>query len=392
MLALGALPLFGFARRYVSSWTAVVVAVAYLAYHPMHAANFCELNFLQTGVFFVIATVWAAERQRWVWLWLAFVCGISMREDMPIGFAVLGTVFLLAGYRPRTGLVMAVVSTVWFVVLRFVIMKRVGNWWFPEMYKDLWAPGEQGFSSVLKTVVTNPLFVLDRIITKDKVGYVLHLLVPLAFLPARRWWLWAAFLPGAIVTLLVTSYGPPTDFAFHYVLHWVPYLFLAVPLALASIRDFDDDGGARKIGALVAFGFAMLVTSFNYGAFARREYTFKGGYNTVSFTYTSRDAQRYAELKRIIALIPRDASVSATENVGPHVSSRLYIYAMRYGTFDARYLLAAKSEIGLGDTKKVLSAAVKKDYGVVRRIGDFVLLERGHDQKENAALIRDFKL
>src|SRR5690606_22515942 len=125
---------------------------------------------------------------RWVWFGFLFVATLLMREDVPIGLAVIGTFLLLTGHRPVAGLIMAAVSTVWFLYLRFYLMDTITEWWFPKMYKDLWSPGEEGFGSVIKTLLSNPIFTLKHIVTETKIVYLAHLLVPILLLPARRWY------------------------------------------------------------------------------------------------------------------------------------------------------------------------------------------------------------
>lgn len=390
-LGLAALPLWAIAKRFVSPWVAVVIALAYLSYHPVHSANFTESKYLSLSAVFIFATFWAVLERRWFWTVLFFVCATVMREDVPIGLAVGGTVLLLSGKRPVAGFVMALVSTVWFLILRFWIMDKAGEWWFPGMYKGLFAPGQTGFTSVFKTLVTNPLFVLGKIITKEKVFYLLHLLVPLAFLPARRWYLWAAFLPGALLTLLVTDYKPIYGFSFQYVMHWVPYLFLAVPLAVAALEA--SGGRSRALGAVGAMALSTAALSYHYGAFSARDGSVRGGYHSIEFGYSDAERARYAALLDVIGAIPPKASVTATETVGPHVSSRRYMYAMRRGLYDAEYLLASSRELDFEQTRKVFTQGVKSGrYGVVKRNMDFAVLKLGHDTSGNEQLIQDWKL
>lgn len=391
LLGLGALPLFGFARRFVSSWAAAAIALAYLAYHPLHCANFVESKYLSLSGFFVLATFWAVETKRWIPFVMAFIAATLMREDVPIGLAMGGTFLLLTGHRPKIGLVMAIVSSIWFVVLRFVIMDRAGSWWFPEMYKGLWSPGQQGFGSVVKTLLTNPLFVLNEVLEKEKLLFVLQLLAPLVLLPLRRWYLWIAIVPGTVLTLLATDYKPLHGYSFQYVMHWVPYLFLATPVALKAITD--EQGLNRARAAIVAMAVSTSALSYNYGAFARRPESVKGGYFAIEFTFNDAERQRYAELLDVIRDIPSEASVVATENVGPHVSSRRYMYALRRGVYDAEYMLAARTELDFEQTRKLFTDAVKSgSYGVLKRQGDFVLLKKGHDASGNTVLAQDWKL
>lgn len=393
LLGLAGIPLFSFGRRHVSPWSAALVSLAYLGYYPMHGANFTEVQYVPHATFFIFVMTWAADVRRWIVCGLAFVAALLMREDVAVGVAVLGTFWLLSGHRPRAGILIAAISTAWFAFLRFYVMDKAGSWWFPTMYKGLFASGETGFGSVIKTLISNPLFTLAQVLTQKKALYLLHVLIPLAFLPARRWYLWAAFVSGGILTLLVTNYDPPITFSFQYIMFWTPYVFLAAPIALAAITRMRDHGKARARAALFAMAFSSTVLSYDWGAFARHPNALKGGFYTIDFGSTDDDRQRYRALRELVALIPKNASVAATENIGPHVSSRKYIYTMRGGPYGARFILASSRELNLGRTRVELIKAVKsKQYGVVARRLDFALFELGHDPSGNDRLMADWNL
>jgi uncharacterized membrane protein len=393
LLGAAALPLYGFARRHVSEWMAAAVAVAFLCYYPMHSANFSEFQNVPIATFFIFLLVWAAETRRWLVCGLATAAALLLREDIPIGIAVIGGFMLLSGYRSRQGLIIAACALAYFVYLRFHVMDDAGEWWYPNMYKDLWADGAKGYKSVIKTLITNPLFVLGKLVVEKKLVYLLHLLVPVAFLPARRWYLWAAFLPGIMLTLLVTNYDPPTLFSFHYVMHWAPYLFLAVPIALEAIGKSLDGGAAKMRAAATTMVCASLVLTYNYGAFSARPNSLKGGYSFIDFGWDQAEADRYERLRSLADMIPSDASVAATETVGPHVSSRVQMFTMRHGPNNAEWVLASSRELKLSHTKPTLKAAVESgQYGVVRRNGEFALLKRGADTSQNRQLVIDWQL
>ena len=393
LLGLSALPLYGYARRHVSDVMAAAVTIAFLCYYPMHSANFSEFQNVPIATFFLFSLVWAAETRRWLLCGLATAAALLLREDIPIGVAVIGGFLMLSGYRSFPGFIIAAAAMTYFVYLRFHVMDDAGEWWYPNMYKDLWADGEKGYKSVIKTLITNPLFVLSKLIVEKKLLYLLHLLVPVAFLPARRWYLWAAFVPGVFLTLLVTNYDPPTLFSFHYVMHWAPYLFLAVPLALEALGKSLDSGVVRMRAAATTMVCVSLVLSYNYGAFGARPNSLKGGYNFIDFNLEPREAERYARLQSLVELIPKDASVAATETVGPHVSSRVKMFTMRHGPMGAQYVLASSKELKLSRTKPTLKAALESgQYGVVKRAAEFVLLKRGADTSQNQQLVLDWQL
>jgi uncharacterized membrane protein len=393
LIGAGSIPLFMFARRHLSDWTALAVALCYLAYYPMHGASFSEFQNIPIAALFVYFVVWAADAKRWVWMGVFTAIALLMREDVPVGLSVIGLFLLATGYRPTAGLVLAACSTSYFLLMRFYVMEEAGDWWFPTMYKELWADGERGFRSVIKTLLTNPLFVIGKLAVEKKVVYLLHLLVPLAFLPLRRWYLWLSLIPGVLLTLLVTNYDPPTQFSFHYVMHWAPYLFMASVLALVAIGKSPDLGPLRQRAALLTLCCSSAVLSFNYGAFATRENSFKGGFNKIEFTVTQAERQRYERLMDLIKDIPSDATVAATEKVGPHLSSRRILHTMRTGPRGTQWIVASSRELKLSKTKPSLRLVLDKgEYGVVRRSGDFALLKRGYSTEGNAKLMKDWAL
>ncbi len=392
LLGFGALPLFGFARKHISPWLAAVLALGYLCYYPMHSANFYEVKWVPVASFFLLSVIWAADAKRWVLCVIAFIWALLMREDLPIPLAVIGGFLLLTGHRPRAGLVMMLVAIAWFVFIRFFVMQQAGSWWFPKMYKDLWAPGDTGFRSVIKTLLTNPPYVLDAVLVKRKVFYLLHLLVPIVFLPARRWYLWAAFIPGFLLTLLATDYKPPTMFSFQYVMYWTPFVFVGAALALRALAS-TDGGGVKARAAMVAILFSSAVLTYNYGAFSARTGSLKGGYGDINFEFSDAERERYANLRELMKLIPPEAVVAATERVGAHLSSRPVMYSMRHGPHGADYVVVWRKQLNLGSAQSALKSALRSgEYGVLERLGDLALLQRGHDTGGNADLLRDWRL
>lgn len=392
-LGLGAIPLFLFARRRLPEWGAFVIALAYLAYYPMHSANFYEMKEPPTAAAFVLTMVWALDTKRWKTTWAFFFMSLIMREDMPIPLVMIGVVLLCSGYRPRVGAVMAGISAVWFVILRFKIMNDAGAWWFPNMYETLWAQPEKGFRSVIKTLLSNPTFVLRHIFTEKKFWYLMHMMVPVVFLPARRWYLWAAFVPGAILTLLVTDYNPPIMYTFQYVMHWGPYLFLASVLALDAIRKESPDGPSRQFGGIVALGLVSLALTYNYGAFSARDRALASGYKKIVFSWSEKDEELYQDLQALVRAVPKTASVAATEHIGAHFAARKEFYTLRRGLRPADYLVFRKSELKLDKTRQgVKDALTSKKYGVELRRGEFVLLRRGAPTEQNEEVLASLGL
>jgi hypothetical protein len=152
-------------------------------------------------------------------------------------------------------------------------------------------------------------------------------------------------------------------------------------------------GRLRARAALCGMAFSVGILSYNYGAFSTRERALKAGYHQITFEMSDRERETYAQLLDIISEIPPDASVAASEKIGPHVSSRRIFYSLRRDSYHADYIVVRKKGLRLDRTKQVITNALTSgEYGVKRRVGPFVLMKRGSPQGANAALIDEWRL
>ncbi|HTB57578.1 MAG TPA: DUF2079 domain-containing protein [Polyangia bacterium] len=362
LLGLGAIPLYRFAARRLSPPLAVLVTLSYLVYPPMHGAQFFDFHFQPVAAAFILAAIDAFDAKRMRLFWVFFVIALGCREDVSIGFAILGLFLVVAGYRTREGAVVAAVSAVYFVALRFFIMPAVGAWGFSDIYKDLIPAGESGFGPVVKTLLTNPLYTLRTLLTPEKLRYALQIVAPLAFLPVRRRWLAVWLIPGAILTLLTTGYGPTLDIGYHYGADFVPYVFPAVVLALAALGGATaagmatdttaaptagttagtTEGTSRRRAAAATLVLASFIATASWGAIPPRR-VFHSSYGVISFAPpTAQERRRLQALDAAMRLVPKKAILAASDRELSHVSNRIECWNLAVGTQGADYALYTK--------------------------------------------------
>jgi uncharacterized membrane protein len=346
ILGLGAIPLYLFAARRLPTFYACALAIGYLLYPPLHGSNFYDFHFQPVAATVVLWTIYLVDAKRWIPAALMFVVGLGCREDTSVGLAMLGLYLFLSGYRPRAGAVMAVVASIYFVVIKFVIMPHYWSSWFSEIYSGFYPrpDGSRSFAGIVETLATNPIYVFRTLLTEDKLRYFLQIIAPVAFLPLRRASLLPALAPGTLFTLLTTGYAPTIDIGFQYSGHFTPYIFAASALALASYRS-DRNGNVRSRAAVAAMMAGTLLCTLQWGAFPPRG--IKGGFIQVSFLRpTPEDQQKARDLADLWAMIPETATYAVSEQEMPHVSGSLKIHSLRDGTSEADYLLYGPRSFG----------------------------------------------
>jgi uncharacterized membrane protein len=372
VLALGALPLFLFARRWLPQGWAAVIAGAYLCYPPLHGANFYDFHLQPVAAVLVLWAIYFLEVRRWAAYWAFFVLALICREDISIGLCVLGLFLVLSGYRPRAGALTAAIAGTYFVLMRFVIMPHFGSWWFSDMYKGLYPVDDSSFRGVVRTLISNPAYVLKSLLTADKLRYALQVLAPLVFLPIRRVWLVPSLFGGVASTVLTTGYAPTIDTGFQYIGHFLGYMFPAAAVALSSIGT-EIGGRARRRAAGLTLVVATVLASINWGAFSPHA-TLHGGFGIVTKSPPAdQDVKKEKDLRELVGRLPRQARLAASEGELPHVSTRLNIFSLRDGLFDADYVIYDVRGMGAGNGE---AAQARGEYELVEQRDTLKLLRR----------------
>jgi uncharacterized membrane protein len=367
ILGLGAIPIYRFAARRLPRAYAAVIAFCYLLYPPMHGMQFYDFHMQPIASTFVLFVIDFVDERRYWLCALAFTIAITCREDVSVGLAILGAFLMLTGYRVFPGLVIAVVATAYFVLMRFVIMPSFGGWGFQDIYKDLFPPGAPNFGGVISTLVSNPVFTLKSLLTPEKLRYLLQLLLPLAFLPIRRGYLAVCLVGGSIFTVLTTKYAPTIDIGFQYSANFFPYIFSALTLVVAGYGAATV-GLARRRAAITTLAVATALAGVYWGAVPPRN-SVHGGFSMMTMQPpTAADRQKDKYLKELHAMIPRDASLAIGEAEMTHVS-HLNVKGLR-DSMDTDWIIYSP---GSGGDRALNSGEFEK---VTERPGGLMLLKR----------------
>ncbi|HSC89765.1 MAG TPA: DUF2079 domain-containing protein [Polyangiaceae bacterium] len=399
LLGGAAIPLFAFARTQLSAWSSALIALCYLLSPLVHGAQFYDFHWLPLAVFFHFLLFYAIAKDKLALLVPSLIVLFSLREDVAPGLAIVGLFLVLTGARPKLGAVLALVSGVWFGIVKFVIMPWAGTWWFADMYKELVAPGEKGFGSILRTLLLNPVFVLRTLLTEAKFEYLLHAFVPLALLPLRSMPLALLAVPGFFFTIL-TSWRPAYSINYQYTTHLVPYTFAASVLFLrmAERGELLNRPAALLSQPLVharsALAALVLATVCHSAVFGVVLYPSSFvGMLPVHFSLDADERVRLERLRRLIAQIPPNASVSATDIEAPHLSNRRDLYALAQDQTAGEYLLLAASSFHQARTRENVRAILARHpYGFVAREGNMTLWRRGAQNERTEAELTQLRL
>jgi uncharacterized membrane protein len=334
----GVLPIYLIAKRRLDDRLAATILALALPLHPtIHGIlqhDFHSLALLATPALWML---WCVEANRRIGYWIAFVVVLLIREDAALFAAGVGVYLILATPERRQGVLTIVLALAWLVFVKLVIMPDPAllmtdspdNYTYANRYRRL-IPEGGGALEGFATLLTNPGFVVEHVLTMEKLWSVMVQLLPLALLPlwSGRKLLLAVY--GLAFIYLATHKGIyyPLN---HYASTLYPALFFAAPDGIARAKAWLIERHAipaERARAMVLGWTAtcVILTSVSMGSLFGKT-PFRPEREVHGFD--ERDRERYEWFVDAVSIIPPDASVTASNRTAPHLSNRAELYILQ---------------------------------------------------------------
>lgn len=305
----GALPVFWLARKHLgSSRSGAHFAFAYLLY-PATQFNAFTLgsgfHSVSIALPLILYAVWFLDEDRLVAFSVVALLAFTTKEEIPLAVGCLGIWYAVRRGRRAFGF------TVFGVGLAATLFNFL--WVMPHYSSDPNGPFADRYRAVGGTprgmvhkLFTDPLAFVHAVSTGHKAFYVVVLLVPFLGL-----WLFEPLLalgaaPDLVINLLSADKNQ-TSLQFMYTAGIVPFLFAATIFGAARFRHRKVD---LSLWALVACACLALYSPIYYGS---------GDVRALG-------SPLVAAKSHALGLIPSGVPVSATNELGGHLSERRRIY------------------------------------------------------------------
>jgi len=396
LLSTAAIPIYLIARRRLNDpYLALTIAVVYLLYPPLHGVNNYDFHGLALLIPITAFLLYALECRNNRFFWIFLILGLMTREDAPVTLSGIGLYLLLQRDRRRQGLWVVAICVAYFLLIGMIMSALdgnadLGNYW------ALTLPGERSFTGVLATLTTNPHYVMRHVfLDPNKLEYLIHLLLPLAFLPllAGKWMI--LVIPGLAIMLLSNTFFN-YSIATPYSSHVTAQLFFLATLGIERARNWR--GGISTTVIVIPLLVAGMTMNLEFGLLLSKR-----------FPGFLQPSDRLQNAYSLFGLIPADASVATDTRFVPHLAGREEIYMLHSPNANSDYILVdiAPPEPaidrheawyrgtqfpGVYEARRLAIDRLESgDYGVVRFQADLVLLARGHDTSGNRTAIRDIR-
>ncbi len=341
-VGLGAIPLYWLARRFLGrDWPAAIIAVAYLFNYGLQAANLFDFHAqMMAGTFLLFAFHYMLERRPFLFVLFAALAALT-KEEIVLLVAMMGLYALFVERRPRWGVPIVVAGVAYFLLAMQVIIPAFNVGDTSQLVEGRYAAFGGSMGGVVRTTITDPLFTVSYLLSGDKPLYLASLFGMTGFLALFAPFLLAIPLPELAINLL-SDRPQMANIRYHYSAPILPFVYVAAAAGIRNLlwalrkaaaarhrplswskRLIPVETLREKMPLFLALGILLFGAQTDYEAGPLPLFSSPSNTSTV---INPPSKEHLDALNEAVSLIPDGAKVSATNQIGPHLAHRRYLY------------------------------------------------------------------
>lgn len=346
LISVAGLVLYALARHYLKPQLSAAIAISYYCANAVIGPTLGNFHDICQMPLYVFSLLLAMEKRWWPLFGILATLILAVREDGGVVLFGVGVYLILSRRYPLTGLAVCVLSFGYMLVLTNLIMPLfsadISQRFMIERFGQYADGDEASTLEILWGMASNPGRLLAELFTPffGKIRYLVGQWLPLALVPAvaPASWTIAGF---PLLKLFLAQGQSVLAINIRYAMTVVPGLFYGAILWWAG-RQQEEDKIANREKTFLRFPSAVfpLPSSSRFRRFwslcicLSLFFTFTSNPNrTFSFILPDaidpwvqvpliRQWQHVLQVRPLLAQIPPDASVAATNTIVPILSSR----------------------------------------------------------------------
>lgn len=389
LIALGALPLYKLGRLIThDKSTALTFAFAYLMYPAIQNANLADVHGVTLAAPFLAFTFYYLVKKKFKLFYLFAFLSLTSREDSALILVMLGIYSVLVLKEKKHGLIVAVVSALWFLIWfeRLKIRALLG---LPEF--NIMAGADTHWSH-LRQWSQDPFYLFKFWAKKYNIYYFIYIFAPVVFLSFFEWKV--LFIGAPIFAVnMISNYYYTHDVEHYYSTTVAPFVFISAIYGLQKVYEFFHQKLNRRfkeksirenvlsIAATMVFISAIVFFFIKSNALDFRHWKISAHHRVINET---------------IKMIPGEASLSAESRLIPQAARRHHLYVFNDNVGQVDYVLwdfyapsthlVTRSSFHLPyfwpNNDSILAMLRNIDYGIIHYDDGVCLFKKGANYEQ----------
>jgi len=336
LLLLGAIPIYLFGKKVgmkitdnkkLSELSGIIIMTSYILFPSFLYSNLRSFHpvmlaapLISWGLYFLF------EKKHQLALTF-FLLAMLTNETVSLLMIFLG-IYIAFKHEKKTGVYLIILALVWFQFSTSIISSANGSGEYPY-FKEIYGHLGTDFSSVIKTIITNPVssFMYGKPVRK--IVYLLEIFGHNIFLGFLSPWLILTTLP-VLAQNLFSSSPYKYDILAHYVYPIVPIIFFSLMGGLIRIKRNEKKNIIFSYikNNYKTILYILLVIAIYNGFFNGAINIYKDNCSTFGSNCQTGDIivntprESVPIISKFIKMIPEDATVLAQDHIYSSVSNR----------------------------------------------------------------------
>lgn len=328
----------------------LALGVSYLLNFWIHQQNLFDFHAVTIATSILIASFYYLYQKKWALFAFFLSIALLTKENVFLVSSLIGIYIALTRKR-IFGIVLCVASIAAFVLLAKILIPhfRGGDHFALSYFSYL---GDTP-CDMIKNLFVRPNLIISHIFSISTLEYFVKTFMPIGFLSLLSPVSLLFSLPEVSIYLLSSNQNLRSHY-YHYGALIVPFVYIST---IFGVKKILQNRKFASFGNLIFFYilFCAFLSVFIYSPIPGMK---SADYR--SFQNTNKDIVR-----KYLTYIPDDAKVSASNNIGAHLSNREKIYVAPRGFDQAQYIaLYGESEEAKSGIDKFKYEAVIEDQAI----------------------------
>lgn len=309
-------------KKFKNSLT-LAFSILYLLYPALSAAmnfDFHENIFLPP---MLLWTLYLIMTDRKILMIIAVLLTLMIKEDAALYIIFIGLYTFFYNKKRLTGIIISGVGIAYFG-MAVAIINSLGLGIMDTRFENYFPSGQDGLLSVMRTLFTNPVYLITQVFTQEKALFLILMFVPVMFICffVRRISALLLLVPMLVINLM-PAYIYQYNIGYQYV-----YGTSAL-LIFLCIDNIENLRRANKKPMLIAALMASLVLLISTNITTIQ-------HNINSYRLNKEDIQA---TNRILDIMPKGATVTASTYFTPYLSNRDVVYMWENTDMDTEFVV-----------------------------------------------------